>query len=72
MNFGEKGHAVVHRINKRAGGAGMKNQNAIKCTVEFTDGAIDRITDAFVELYYQIEDGIYEGPLLPKQTEETA
>lgn len=50
----------------------MKNQNAIKCTVEFTDGAIDRITDAFVELYYQIEDGIYEGPLLPKQTEETA
>lgn len=50
----------------------MKNQKEIECTVEFTDGAIDRITDAFVDLYYQIEDGIYKGPLLPKQTEETA
>lgn len=72
MNFGEKGHAVVHRINKRAGGAGMKEQKEIECTVEFTEGAIDRITDAFVDLYYQIEDGIYKGPMLPKQTEKTA
>ena len=72
MNFDEKGHAVVHRINKRAGGAGVKKQKEIECTVEFTEGAIDRITDAFVDLYYQIEDGIYKGPLPPKQTEETA
>lgn len=72
MNFGEKGHAVVHRIKKRAGGAGMKKQKEIVCTVEFTEGAIDRITDAFVDLHYQIEDGIYKGPMLPKQTEETA
>lgn len=50
----------------------MKNQNAIECTVEFTEGAIDRITDAFVDLHYQIEDGIYKGPMLPKQTEKTA
>lgn len=47
-----------------------KDQNAIECTVEFTDGAAERITAAFVELYYQIEDGIYKGPLLQKQTEE--
>ncbi|MEY8524545.1 hypothetical protein AALA90_16175 [Lachnospiraceae bacterium 38-10] len=50
----------------------MKKQKEIECTVEFTEGAIDRITDAFVDLYYQIEDGIYKGPQLPKQTEETA
>lgn len=49
-----------------------KNQNAIECTVEFTEGATDRITDAFVDLYYQIKDGIYKGPLLPEQKEETA
>lgn len=49
----------------------MKKQKEIECTVEFTDGAIDRITDAFVDLYYKIKDGIYEGPLLP-DTEETA
>ncbi len=50
----------------------MKKQKEIVCTVEFTEGAIDRITDAFVDLHYQIEDGIYKGPMLPKQTEETA
>lgn len=50
----------------------MKNQKEIECTVEFTEGAIDRITDAFVDLYYQIEDGIYKGPRLSEQTEETA
>ena len=49
-----------------------KNKNAIECTVEFTEGATERITDAFVDLYYKIEDGIYKGPLLQKQTEETA
>ena len=50
----------------------MKKQKTIECTVEFTEGATERITDAFVDLYYQIEDGIYKGPLLPKQPEETA
>lgn len=35
----------------------------VTCTFEFTEGAIDRITDAFVDLYYGILDGIYEGPL---------
>lgn len=49
-----------------------KTPNAIECTVEFTEGATERITDAFVDLYYQIEDGIYKGPLLPRQIEETA
>lgn len=45
----------------------------IECTVEFTEGATERITDAFVDLYYQIKQGIYKGPLLPEQQkEETA
>lgn len=50
----------------------MSKENQIECTVEFTEGAAERITDAFVDLYYQIEEGIYKGPLLAKQTEETA
>lgn len=29
----------------------------ITTTVEFTEGAIERITDAFVDLYYQIMAG---------------
>ncbi|GEM_PF-2787975 len=41
----------------------------VTCTVEFTEGAIERITDAFVDLYYGIKDGIYEGPLPQKDTE---
>ena len=49
----------------------MKKETRIECTVEFTEGATERITDAFVELYYQIEEGIYKGPLPPGQTEET-
>lgn len=39
------------------------NKKEVTCTVEFTEGAIERITDAFVDLYYGILDGIYEGPL---------
>ena len=51
-----------------------KKDKEITCTVEFTEGAIDRITDAFVDLYYGILDGIYKGPLPPKKDEgdETA
>ena len=49
----------------------MKKDNRIECTVEFSEGAAERITDAFVDLYYKIEEGVYKGPLLPKQTEET-
>lgn len=41
----------------------MAADNKVTCTVEFTEGAIDRITDAFVDLYYGILDGIYDGPL---------
>lgn len=51
---------------------GRKKENQIECTVEFTEGAIQRITDAFVDLYYQIEQGTYKGPLPPKNKEETA
>lgn len=50
-----------------------KEKSSIECTVEFTEGATQRITDAFVDLYYQIKQGTCEGPLLPKQgREETA
>lgn len=51
--------------------AGSKEKKQIKCTVEFTDGAIQRITDAFVDLHYQIKQGIYKGPLLESK-EDTA
>lgn len=47
----------------------MADREKVKCTVEFTEGAIDRITAAFVDLYYGILDGIYEGPLPQKQEE---
>lgn len=49
-----------------------RNKKEITCTVEFTEGAIERITDAFVDLYYQIKQGTYEGPLLPDTKDETA
>lgn len=42
----------------------------ITCTMEFTEGAIDRITQGFVDMYYGIRDGIYEGPLLPVEDTE--
>ena len=37
----------------------MKKDREITCTVEYTEGAVDRITEAFVDLYYGIKDGIY-------------
>ena len=49
-----------------------KEREPIEGTVEFTEGAIERITDAFVDLYYQIKDGIYKGPLLSDKKEDTA
>ncbi|MFG6334819.1 MAG: hypothetical protein K1W20_05010 [Lachnospiraceae bacterium] len=49
-----------------------KKQEPIECTVEFTAGAMERITDAFVDLYYQIKQGVYKGPLLSDQKEDTA
>ncbi len=49
-----------------------REKKEIKCTVEFTDGAIQRITDAFVDLHYKIKQGIYKGPLLQEEKEDTA
>lgn len=49
-----------------------KIQKEITCEVEFTEGAIERITDAFVDLYYQIKEGIHEGPLLTERKDKTA
>lgn len=49
-----------------------KDREPIECTAEFTEGAMDRITDAFVDLYYQIKEGVYKGPLLTGQKEDTA
>lgn len=42
----------------------MKNNDEITCTAEFTEGAIDRITDVFIGAYHDIKNGIYKGPLL--------
>lgn len=49
-----------------------REREQIECTVEFTEGAKERITDAFVDLYYQIREGIYDGPLLSDKKEDTA
>lgn len=50
---------------------GKKAKKKITCTVTFTEGAIDRITDAFIELYFDIKNGIHEGPLLDDKKEDT-
>lgn len=55
-----------------AGRMAGREKKQIECTVEFTDGAMQRITDAFVDLYFQIKQGIYKGPLLPEEKEDTA
>lgn len=47
-----------------------RKDQEITCTVEFTEGAIDRITDAFVDLYYGIKNGTYKGPLLDREKEK--
>lgn len=39
----------------------------ITCTVEMTEGAEQRITDAFVDLYYGLLDGTYKGALPPAE-----
>lgn len=49
-----------------------KEEKEIPCEVEFTEGAIERITSAFVDLFYSIKDGIHKGPLLEGQKDETA
>lgn len=49
-----------------------KKQKEITCEVEFTEGAVERITSAFVDLYYQIKDGIHEGPTLENNKDKTA
>lgn len=41
----------------------LMSKSKVTCTVEFTEGAQERITQAFVDLYYDILDGIHEGPL---------
>lgn len=51
-----------------------KKYDDLTCTVEFTEGAVDRITQAFADLYYQIQDGIYKWPetKMEKTKDETA
>lgn len=62
----------THSINQEVVCVAKKEKKEITCTFEFTEGAQDRITDAFVDAYYKIKDGIYKGPLLEKKNEETA
>lgn len=47
-----------------------KNEKQITCTVELTEGAVDRITSAFVDLYYGIKNGIHKGPLLEDEEQK--
>lgn len=48
-----------------------KKEKEIPCTVEFTEGAEQRIMAGMVDLYYGIKDGVYEGPpLLGGYTQE--
>lgn len=47
----------------------MAEKKKITCTVEFSEGAIERITKAFVDLYYAIQDGVYQDP---RQKDKTA
>lgn len=49
-----------------------KIEEEITCTIELTEGAEKRLTNAFVDLYYKIRDGIHKGPLLEEQKKETA
>ncbi|MCI8355156.1 MAG: hypothetical protein HFI47_08740 [Lachnospiraceae bacterium] len=49
----------------------MKNKE-INVTVEFTEGAEDRITEAFLDLYYAIKSGRHKGPLLDNEQEKEA
>ncbi len=41
-----------------------RKKKELTCTVTFTEGAEERITAAFVDLYYAIKDGLIEGPPL--------
>ncbi len=57
----------INKHDHQLGGVHMakREKKEFTCTMEFTEGAIDRITDAFVDLYYQIKQGIYSGPPFP-------
>lgn len=44
--------------------------NEITCELILTPGAIERVTDAFVELHREIQNGLYEGPPTTKEKEE--
>lgn len=52
------------------GGGYMSKTKEITCEVEFSEGAMDRITEAFVDLYHGIKNGLYKGPL-PDAEKET-
>jgi hypothetical protein len=49
-----------------------RQQKKIICEVTLTEGAVDRITQAFVDLYYGIQEGIYKynGPPLDGKRHE--
>ena len=50
-----------------------RKEKEIKCTVEFTPGAIDRITQSVLDnIYYPIRDGLYKDPRQEQNKDETA
>lgn len=44
--------------------------NEITCELILTPGAIERVTDAFVELHREIRNGLHEGPPTKNEKEE--
>ncbi len=44
-----------------------KKEKEITCEVEFTEGAIERITNVFVDYHYGIKEGRYKGPLVKNE-----
>lgn len=50
----------------------MAKKKEYKCTVEFTEGWQERITQAFVDLYYQRLEGIHGGKREEKKEKASA
>lgn len=50
-----------------------RKDTTVVCTIEMTEGAEKRLTEAFVDLYYGIKAGIYKGPpLIGNRTDKPA
>ena len=61
------------RFTQEGGSIMDKKGTTVTCTIEMTEGAEKRLTEAFVDLYYGIKAGIYKGPsLIGNRTDKPA